>query len=212
MLTLFPSGLSDLGCCHIPEAWAGLGPLDGLSWDWGRWGGYASQWAMPHRCGVPVPLCTHPQSPDPSRSSCSETTPPAPKGCGASALEELWKAPWVPCLLMVRFPPPASFLSVAAPVDESTFHRVVLQELGCVQETGVRKEGRRNGTQALGVSSGTFHSNWQSRNRTFPKALVPPVTRVGVQRCAATLKPFPTTITETFAHGHLIVTRPVGYK
>ena len=32
MLTLFPSGLSDLGRCHIPEAWAGLGPLDGLSW------------------------------------------------------------------------------------------------------------------------------------------------------------------------------------
>ena len=81
-----------------------------------------------------------------------------------------------------------------------------------VSRRRVRKEGRRNGTQALGVSSGTFHSNWQSRNRTFPKALVPPVTRVGVQRCAATLKPFPTTITETFAHGHLIVTRPVGYK
>ena len=32
VLTLFPSGLSDLGRCHIPEAWAGLGPLDGLSW------------------------------------------------------------------------------------------------------------------------------------------------------------------------------------
>ena len=32
MLTLFPLGLSDLGRCHIPEAWAGLGPLDGLSW------------------------------------------------------------------------------------------------------------------------------------------------------------------------------------
>ena len=32
VLTLFPSGLSDLGRCHIPEAWAGLGPMDGLSW------------------------------------------------------------------------------------------------------------------------------------------------------------------------------------
>ena len=40
------------------------------------------------------------------------------------------------------------------------------------------KEGRRNGTQALSASSGTFHS-WQSRNRTFRKALVPSVTRVG---------------------------------
>ena len=44
---------------------------------------------------------------------------------------------------------------------------------------GWGKEGRRNGTQALGVSSGTFLSNYQSRNRTFPKALVPPGTRVG---------------------------------
>ena len=61
-------------------------------------------------------------------------------------------------------------------------------------------------------SSGTCHSNWQSRNRTFPKALVPPVTRVGAQRHAAALWPFPITITETFAHGHLIGTRPAGYK
>ena len=26
MLTLFPSGLGDLGCCHIPEAWAACFP------------------------------------------------------------------------------------------------------------------------------------------------------------------------------------------
>ena len=80
----------------------------------------------------------------------------------------------------------------------------------CPGERG--KGGRRNGTQALGVSSGTCHSNGQSRNRTFPKALVPPVTREGAQRHAAASWPFPTTISEIFAHRHLIVTRPVGYK
>ena len=40
----------------------------------------------------------------------------------------------------------------------------------------------------------------------------PPVTREGAQRHAAASWPFPTTITETFAHGHLIVTKPVGCK
>ena len=49
--------------------------------------------------------------------------------------------------------------------------------------------------QALGVSSSTFYSNCQSRNRTFPKALVPLVTRVGAQRHTAALWLFPTTTT-----------------
>ena len=30
--TTLPSGLGHLGCCHIPEAWAGWFPKDGLSW------------------------------------------------------------------------------------------------------------------------------------------------------------------------------------
>ena len=30
--TLLPLGLGYLGCCHIPEARAGLGPLEGPSW------------------------------------------------------------------------------------------------------------------------------------------------------------------------------------
>ena len=112
MLTLFLWGFSNLGCCHIPEA---LGPLDGLSWGWGRLGGCASQWALPHGPGGPVPLCTGPQPPDPGGSSCSETTPTAPKGRGASGLEELLKAPWAPRLQVMGFPPPASFLRVTPP-------------------------------------------------------------------------------------------------
>ena len=47
---------------------------------------------------------------------------------------------WVSCLLVLGFPPPASFLRVIPPMDESTLPRVVLQQLGCVQGTGVRKE------------------------------------------------------------------------
>ena len=67
------SGLSDLDCCHIPKAWAGLGNLDGLSWGWGSWGGCDSQWALPHGPGEPISLCTDPQPTDPGGSSCSET-------------------------------------------------------------------------------------------------------------------------------------------
>ena len=92
----------------------------------------------------------------PRGSSCSETMPTAPKGCGASGLKELWKSPWAPCLLVLGFQPPASFLGVSPPMDESTLYIVVLKDLGFVQGMGER---RRNGTQALGVSPGTFHSD-----------------------------------------------------
>ena len=146
MLTLFPSGLSDLGCCHIPEA---LGPLDGLSWGWGRLGGCASQWALPHGPGGHVPLCTGPQPPDPGGSSCSETTPTAPKGRGASGLEELWKPPglhvsrWQGSRLQLP--------SFGSPhLWWKHLHKVVLQESGCVQGMGVRKE------EGMGRSLGCF--------------------------------------------------------
>ena len=56
----------------------------------------------------------------------------------------------------VGVPTSSLFLGVAPPMDESTLHRVVLQELVFVQGMG---EGRRNGTQALVVSPGTFHSD-----------------------------------------------------
>ena len=170
MLTLFPSGLGDLGCCHIPEAWAGLVPKDGLSWGWRSWGGCASQWALPHGPGEPFPLCISPQPLDAGTSSCSGTTPTASKGCATSGLGELWKAPWAPCLLVLGFLPPASFLRVAPPMDESTLPRVVLQELGCVQ--GMRLGRKKNGTQALSSSSGTFHSD-SPGTRLSPRLLFP---------------------------------------
>ena len=140
MSTLFPSGLGDLGCWHIPEAWAGLFPEDGLSWGWRSWGECASQWALPHGPGEPLPLCISPQPPDAGTSSSSETMPTAPKGCATSGLEELWKALWALRLLVLGFLPPASLLRVVPPMDESTLSRVVLQELGFVQVTGERKD------------------------------------------------------------------------
>ena len=118
MPTLFPSGLGDLGCCHIPEAWAGLVPKDGLSWGWWSWGGWTSQWALPHGPGEPVPLCISPQPPDPGGSICSESMTTAPKAFGASGLEELWKTLWAPCLLVLGFPPPTPFLRITPPMDE----------------------------------------------------------------------------------------------
>ena len=92
-------------------------------------------WPMspaPWAC-MPAPLCTGPQSPDPGH-------PPAPTGCGVSGLGELRTGPWAPCLPVLGFPPPASFLGVAPPVVKAP-QRVVLQKLGCVQGVGVRKAG-----------------------------------------------------------------------
>ena len=163
MSTPFPSGLGDLGCCHIPEAWAGLFPKDGLSWGWWSWGGCASQWALLHGPGEPVPFCCNPQPPDPGGSSCTKTMPTAPKGCGDFGLEELWKAPWAPCLLVLGFPPSTSFLRVTPPADDSTLPQA-LWELGCVR--GCWGTGKKSGDQALAVSSATFLWSWQSRNKT----------------------------------------------
>ena len=140
MSTLFPSGLGGLGCCHIPEAWAGLVPKDGLSRSWRSWGGRASPWALPHGPGEPLPLCISPQPQDAGTSSCSETLPLLPKDVQPLG----WKSSEKPCGPHVSwcwsFPPPASFLRVAPPMDESTLPRVVLQELGFVQVSGVGKE------------------------------------------------------------------------
>ena len=80
------------------------------------------------------------QPQDAGTSSCSETMPLLPKDVQPLG----WKSSEKPCGPHVSwcwsFPPPASFLRVAPPMDESTLPRVVLQELGFVQVTGVRKE------------------------------------------------------------------------
>ena len=174
MPTPFPSGPGALGCWHIPDAWAGLVPRDGLSWGWRSWGGCASQWA--HRPAWRA--CSPLQGPTTSRSrrsSCSETTPTAPERCGASGLEELWKASRAPCLLVLGFPPPASFLGVAPPMDETTLHRVGVKATGICPGDGGRKNEWVTG---LGCFSWHFPLR-QSRNRTFPEALAPPVSRAG---------------------------------
>ena len=71
-------------------------------------------------------------------------------------------------------PTSSPFLGVTPPMDESTLHRVGLQELGFVQGMGRKKE-RDTG---LGCFCWHFPLR-QSRNRPFPEALVPPVTKVG---------------------------------
>ena len=103
------------------------------------------------------PSAPAPQPPDPGGSSCSETTPTAPKGPGASGLEELLKAPWAPRLQVMGFPPPASFLRVTPPMMKAPPQHGVAGIGMCPGDRG--KEGRRNWTQASGVSSGAFHSN-----------------------------------------------------
>ena len=116
MLTVFLSGLSELGCCHIPEAWAGLSPLAGLSWGWGRWGGCASQWALPMDLA-----CLFPSAP--AHNFQIQAGPPAvklhllhPKEVELLGWKSFGKPPWAPCLQVMVFPPPASFLRVTPPM------------------------------------------------------------------------------------------------
>ena len=83
---------------------------------------------------MPAPLYKGPQPPDAVKLLLLHPKDVEPLG---------WKSfekTWVPCLLVLGFPPPASFLRVTPPMDKSTLPRVVLQQLGCVQGTGVRKE------------------------------------------------------------------------
>ena len=89
MLTLFPSGLGDLGCCHIPEAWAACFPRMDCHGADGAGGGVPANEPCPMDLVSLLPLRMVPQPPDPDKSSCSETIPTAPKGCGASGQEEL---------------------------------------------------------------------------------------------------------------------------
>ena len=85
------------------------------------------------------------------------------------------KIPWAPCLLVLGFPPPASFFTVTPSMDESTLHRVGVKGTGICPGDGGRK---KEWDASLGCFSWHFPL-WQSRNRPFPKALVPPVSRVG---------------------------------
>ena len=165
MLTLFPSGLGDLGCCHIPEAWAPCFPRmdchgadgagEGVPAPWSRWA-----------CS---PL------PRPTTSRSRRTLLQWNYAYCTQRMWSLWaeralKSPVGSCLLVIGFPPPASFFRVLTFTYESTLPRVVLQELGCVQ--GIRLGRKKNGTQALSSSSGTFHSD-SPGTRLSPRLLFP---------------------------------------
>ena len=69
-----------------------------------------------------------------------------PKDGGASGLEEFCKVPWALRLLVVGlgFPPPASFLRVTPPVDDTRFCRVVLQSGSVLGMEGKGEEVRRH--------------------------------------------------------------------
>ena len=117
MLTLFPSGL---------VTWAAATSLKLRQAEYLGWTvlGLREAGRMCQSMS-PVPwtgVSSPPHRPTASRSwqfRCSrrsETIPTAPKGCGASGLEELWKAPWAACLQVMGFPPSASFLRVTPPM------------------------------------------------------------------------------------------------
>ena len=148
MPTLFPSGLGALGCWHIPEAWDCHG-ADGAGED------------VPANEPCPVDLaCLLPSA----RAHNLQIQGVLLLWNNAYCTQRMWslwaggalKSPMVSMSPGVGVPTSSLFLGVAPPMDESTLHRVVLKEQGFVQGEGER---RRNGTQALGVSPGTFHSD-----------------------------------------------------
>ena len=85
-----------------------------------------------------------------------------------AAVSWVWASPLGTKSLGVKshLQPPS--LRVALPTADTTFHTVLLQELGYVQ--GI--EDKAETQEALGVSSGTFCSKWQSRTTAFSLALV----------------------------------------
>ena len=130
--------------------------------------------------GVSVPLCTSPQPPDPGSFTAVGAVKLFllhPKDVELLGWKSFEKPPgphvsrwWGSHLQLPSLGSPQLWWE---PPPESCAAEAWM----CPGHRG--KEGRRNGTQALGVSSSTFHSNWQSRNRTFAKALLPPVTGEG---------------------------------
>ena len=144
MLTLFPSGLGPLGSWHIPEGCTGLVPKDWLLWADGA--------------GEDVPA----NEPCPMDLACLFPSAQAHnlqiqgvllqwnyiyyshKMWSVWALRAL-KSPKGSMSPGVGVPTPGSFFRVTPLMGESNLQRMVLQELGCVQGVGVRKdEGRQH--------------------------------------------------------------------
>ena len=175
MPTLFPPGLSDLGCCNILAAWAALGPRAGVSWGWGSRGVCGSQWA-PHDTQVPGPVLMGPQTRDPGRPSHSYCKPySTPKLVDAPDLKSCENHPlfpiscWgIPALSFLPWSPSAD-LRQLPPVKHLSGVKIWLED----QE--VRK--RSSVTKAFGCFE-QFASNLQARNPiSFTKPLIAPETR-----------------------------------
>ena len=134
MSTLFPSGLGDLGCCHIHEAWAGLFPRMDCHGAEGAGEGVPANEPCPM---VQVSLLPSTRA----HNLQIQAGPPAvelrllhPKDVEALS----WKSFEKPRELHVSWcwgshlQPP----SLGSPHLWMNLPRVVLQELGCVQGMG----------------------------------------------------------------------------
>ena len=156
--------LGDLGCCHIPEAWAGLFPrmdchgADGAGED------------VPANEPCPMDLVSLFSAW--AHNLQIQEDPPTVKLCllHPKDVEPLgWKSFEKPRGLLSPgggVPPPVYFLRVAQAMGASVLHKVVLQELGCVQETGVRKE------EGMGHKPWVFvlaHSTLTIQEQCFPQ-------------------------------------------
>ena len=163
MPTLFPSGLSDLGCCHILADCAGLGPRTGVSWaeEAGICGSqcappwYASAWSCSHG----TPDCRrNPTFPQPLQAHSTPKLVDALglKGCEKSPFWDIfwwWDSGfqppfWRPSAKLWQHPQQSTFL-----------------ELRFGWWVKLKKEVMRY--KPLGVSSSNLHTNLQPRNPTL---------------------------------------------
>ena len=100
-----------------------------------------------------------------------------PKDGGPSGPEELWKVTWSPRLLVLGFPPPASFRRVTPPTDASTLSTALWQGLGFVP--GRKGRGWKYWDTSPWASVLAHSTHLKPSSRTFPKPLIAQVTRVG---------------------------------
>ena len=131
----------------------------------------------PEGPGVSLLLCMSPQSPDRVRPSYTESKPSASTGWWSLGAGRALKSALGSMSPGGGLPPPASFLRVAPPTDDSALSRASAGVGICPGLKVKGEEVKRHKT--LGICSGTFHSHLQHRNGTFMNVLVAPVTRAG---------------------------------
>ena len=170
------------GWCHIPEAWAGFGPMTGgpqCRWSWEHVpGNVTPQWTW----GASFPLHEHPISRCRWNLLQRKQTYITQELVEPPGWNRFARSPGHSMSSRLGFLPPASILRVTPPTDDSTLCRVVSTNWDVSWAPWVRAK------EKWGSSLGTFHSSWQSMNRVFHETQWLRI-RVGQEANAVSLEP-----------------------